>query len=115
VTIGHASAFLDLLHVQIPDVMLHVAAGVTANDLDAGYRRTRPVDFSREILAPSPRRLLVVRDTASGWADLGNPDRVIDTLVRNRIEPAWLSGLRSRETDSAVPAPLRRVSNERAS
>jgi hypothetical protein len=34
---------------------------------------------------------LVLRDEVSGWTELGYPARVFDTLVRNRIEPAWLS------------------------
>jgi mannose-1-phosphate guanylyltransferase len=91
VTIGQASVFLELLGSQIPGVIPHIAGGVAHDDLDARYRKIRPVDFSREVLAPLPHRLLVVRDTSSGWADLGNPRRVIDTLVRNRIEPPWLS------------------------
>jgi hypothetical protein len=90
VTIGHASVFLELLRSQIPDVISHLAAGVAHDNLDARYRVVRAADFSREVLTPLPHRLLVVHDTASGWADLGNPKRVIDTLVRNRIEPAWL-------------------------
>jgi len=92
VTIGRARVFLELLRSQVPDVMTQMAAARMANDeLDAIYREIRAVDFSREVLAPLPHRLLVVRDAASGWTDLGNPRRVIDTLVRNRIEPPWLS------------------------
>jgi hypothetical protein len=33
----------------------------------------------------------VIRDARSGWTDLGNPSRVIDTLVQNHIEAEWLS------------------------
>lgn len=92
VTIGQASAFLALLRSQIPDVVLSIANAVEINDLDFAYRGVRGIDFSREVLAPRPSALLVVRDNASGWTDLGSPTRVIDTLVRNRITPAWLSG-----------------------
>jgi len=94
VTIGYASAFLDLLRLQVPDAMPYIAAGLERDNLEAVYRGIRPIDFSREVLAPLPGRLLVVRDAGSGWADLGNPERVIDTLVRNRIEPAWLNDMR---------------------
>jgi hypothetical protein len=41
-----------------------------------------------------PSGLLLVRDAGSGWADLGDPERVIDRLIRNRIEPAWLNEMR---------------------
>jgi mannose-1-phosphate guanylyltransferase len=94
VTVGYARTFLDLLRLQVPDAMPYIAAGMSRNNLDAVYRGVRPIDFSREVLAPQPGRLLLVRDAGSGWADLGNPERVIDTLVRNRIEPAWLSEMR---------------------
>jgi mannose-1-phosphate guanylyltransferase len=91
VTIGKAGAFLDLLSAQIPDVLRQLSVALTADDLDAAYREIHPVDFSREVLVPRPDRLLVLRDVASGWADLGNPSRVVDTLVRNRIETDWLN------------------------
>jgi len=95
VTIGHAETFLELLCAEIPDVVSSVAAALTDNDLDSAYRGVRTVDFSREVLVPQHHRLLVVRDAVSGWADLGNPTRVIDTLTRNNIEPPWLSEVRS--------------------
>ena len=77
-TVGRARTFLELLRFQIRDVMLDLVS----HDLDAAYGKVRPVDFSREVLTALPNRLLV--------ADLGNPARVVDTLTRNRIEPAWL-------------------------
>ncbi len=94
VTIGRAETFLELLCSEIPDVVLSVSAALTDKDPDSAYRRVRAVDFFHEVLAPQPHRLLVVRDAVSGWADLENTTRVIDTLVRNNIEPAWLSEMR---------------------
>ena len=41
-----------------------------------------------------PRSWLVMRDAASGWAALGNPDRVVNTLVQNQIEAEWLLKMR---------------------
>lgn len=95
VTIGRASTFAELLRSQIPDVMMQLAEAVSQGDIDAAYRGVRAVDFSREVLARMPHRLLAVRDAGSGWADLGNPARVVDTLVRNRIEPAWLTEMQA--------------------
>jgi mannose-1-phosphate guanylyltransferase len=94
VTVGRADAFLELLCAGIPDVVFRLAGALTDNDLDCAYREVRTVDFSREVLAPQPHRLLVIRDAASGWTDLGNPARVFHTLARNSIEPAWLSQVR---------------------
>ena len=65
------------------------SAGVAGNDLNRAYAEVRSVDFSREVLAALPHRLLVVKDGASGWTDLGTPARVIDTLVRNGIQATW--------------------------
>jgi len=93
VMIGTGRAFLDLLNSQIPDVVRHVSDRLETGDLESAYRGIGAVDFSREVLGQRPDRLLVVRDAASGWADLGNSARVVDTLVRNRIETDWLNEL----------------------
>jgi mannose-1-phosphate guanylyltransferase len=98
ITAGRANTLLGLLRAQIPDVMDHVGAGVSGNDLDRAYRHTRPVDFSAEIVTKLADQFLVVRDVESGWADLGNPARLIDTLLRNGIEPDWLSEMRALDT-----------------
>ena len=95
VTVGRAETFLELLCAEIPDVVSSIAAALTDQDLDPAYRGLSTIDFSHAVLVPQPHRLLVVRDAVSGWADLGNPARVIDTLTRNNIEPAWLAGMRS--------------------
>ena len=94
VTIGHVRTFLELMRSQIPEAMSAIDAGIACDDLDSAYRKVRTIDFSSEVLTPMPHRLLAVRDSASGWTDLGSPDRVIDTLVRNQIEPAWLTEIR---------------------
>ncbi len=91
VMIGTGRAFLDLLKSRIPGIVQHVSDALSIYDLEAAYRGVRTVDFSREVLGQRSDRLLVVRDAASGWADLGNSARVIDTLVRNRIETDWLN------------------------
>jgi len=95
VMVGRAETFLELLCAEIPDVVSNIAAALTDEDLDCAYRKVPTVDFSHAVLVPQPHRLLVVRDAVSGWTDLGNPTRVIDTLTRNNIEPAWLSEMRS--------------------
>jgi hypothetical protein len=59
------------------------------------------MDFSRQVLVPQPHRLLVVRDTASGWADLGSPDRVFDILSRNDTQPEWFRELQSESPQSS--------------
>ena len=95
VTVGHANAFLDSLSSQVPDVVLSINKALAENELEAAYQRMPAVDLSREILVPQPHRLLAIRDATSGWADLGSPTRVMDTLTRNNIQPTWLRDARS--------------------
>jgi mannose-1-phosphate guanylyltransferase len=91
VTIGHVSAFLELLCSVVPAAVAGIAAALTDGDLEGAYRGLDTIDYCRDVLSQDPRRLLVIRDAASGWTDLGNPRRVIDTLVQNHIEAEWLS------------------------
>ena len=71
-------------------------------------RRTLCVDFSREVLAALPHRLVVVKDGASGWADLGTPARVIDTLVRNGIQATWFGSTTGRKAAAPQRASVDR-------
>ena len=43
------------------------------------------------VLASVPQRLVVLRDAASGWMDLGNPKRVFEALTLSRIQPSWVN------------------------
>jgi mannose-1-phosphate guanylyltransferase len=93
ITVGHASAFLELLRSTIPDVV-KIAGALACDDLDGAYLDLDTIDFSMAVLNREPHRLLVIADAASGWTDLGDPDRVIDTLFQNQIEPDWLREMR---------------------
>ncbi len=94
VTVGHASAFLELLRSTIPDAMVKIADALARDDLDDAYLDLDAIDFSMAVLSREPHRLLVMPDAASGWTDLGDPDRVIETLIQNQIEPDWLREMR---------------------
>src|SRR5579862_3339449 len=83
VTIGSAATFLELVCSEVPDVVLSVARALADNDLAPTYAQLSIVDFSRDILAHQAKRLLVLRDSGSGWADLGSPDRVLGLLARD--------------------------------
>jgi hypothetical protein len=39
-------------------------------------------------------------DNSSGWADLGNHARVIDTMDRHNVEPDWLREMREAKTST---------------
>ncbi|MFL6416333.1 MAG: hypothetical protein ACJ74Y_11780 [Bryobacteraceae bacterium] len=59
------------------------------NDLASTYARLLTVDSSRDILAREASRLLVLRDSGSGWAELGSPDRVLGLVAKHVDQPAW--------------------------
>ena len=61
------------------------------------YARLPNVDFSGDILARQANKLLVVRDSGSGWADLGSPHRVLCLLAKSANQPAWF-----RETNGST-------------
>jgi hypothetical protein len=42
-----------------------------------------------------------LRDRDSGWADLGSPRRVFETLTRNGIHPDWVR----EETSLSIAKP----------
>jgi len=108
VVIGYADTFLEMMCSCIPDVLATISAGVAGNDLNRAYAEVRSVDFSREVLAALPHRLLVVKDGASGWADLGTPARVIDTLVRNGIQATWFGSTTGRKAAAPQRASVDR-------
>src|SRR5258708_36922993 len=94
VTIGYGDAFLKLLTDTVPSAVSEISKALTQGDPDAAYRDMEAIDFSKHVLSQNHRRLLVIQDEVSGWADLGNPGRVIETLVENKIEPDWLGEMR---------------------
>jgi mannose-1-phosphate guanylyltransferase len=89
VLVSRVQTLFQLICAQVPDVVACIETALERNQPDFGYEGLRMVDFSRDILAHQPQRLLVVRDRTSGWTDLGNPTRVINTLARNGITPSW--------------------------
>ncbi len=89
-TVGYANTFLDLLCSEVPNVVPSLNKALAEDELEGAYRLMPAVDLSRQVLTPQPHRLLAVRDTALGWADLGSPGRVMEILTRNNVEPPWL-------------------------
>jgi mannose-1-phosphate guanylyltransferase len=101
VVIGSAATFLELMVAEVPDIVLSVTRALAEDDLESTYARLPSVDFSRDILARQAKRLLVLRDSGSGWADLGTPDRVLDLLAKHVSQPDW-----ARQGNSFLPCAL---------
>jgi hypothetical protein len=54
------------------------------------YHRIPPIDFSRHILTLAPESLLALRLENVKWSDLGEPSRVLATLLeKNGDLPVW--------------------------
>ena len=94
ITIGRAGAFLKLLTATVMSSLSRLAEAIASGDLETTYGDIETIDFSKHVLSADPSALLVLADGGSGWADLGNPSRVIETLDRNEIEPDWLREMR---------------------
>ncbi len=95
VAVGSVGAFLNVLAATQMDAMTRIRQAVMNRDLGSVYGEIEAIDFSRDVLSREPARLVVVEDAASGWADLGHPERVISTLDRHQIQPKWLSEMRA--------------------
>jgi mannose-1-phosphate guanylyltransferase len=83
VMVGSIDAFIAAIATALPQLMqafLAVEASLGTNSertaLDALYRATEPANFSADVLAAQPGRLLVTRARNLGWSDLGEPARV---------------------------------------
>jgi len=113
ITIGRAGAFLKLLSATVLPTITSVAEAVVSGNLDSAYNEIEPIDFSKHVLSIEPGGLLVMADNASGWADLGNQARVIDTLDRNNTEPDWLREMRRSDVGAQINMQVQ-VVHERA-
>ncbi|HYB74661.1 MAG TPA: sugar phosphate nucleotidyltransferase [Candidatus Sulfotelmatobacter sp.] len=106
---GHMKAFLGLAAACIPQVFEplravgHLLDGVPAAAvLAATYRRIPSTNFSRAILARSPKGLTVLAVRGVGWSDWGDPDRIVRTLRRFQRRPGWLSAYALAQAQAAT-------------
>jgi mannose-1-phosphate guanylyltransferase len=95
---GHIDAFLQMARSAVPDLLQVLQASRGDSNCigetripDSLYDLVPPSDFSRHVLAPGPERLLTLRLAETDWHDLGNPDRVVSTLLAKDTElPGWV-------------------------
>jgi mannose-1-phosphate guanylyltransferase len=103
VAVGKAATFLSMSFAQLPEIAHSLTRAIADGTLESAYNTLPAVDFSRQILAAQPHRLLALRDQASGWADLGSPARVLATLTRSGIRPEWVRDAEAGSASSATP------------
>ena len=112
VLVGQLLAFLRAARQALPEVMDTLGAAAAflgtryeADVLAAAYRRLRPVNFSRTLLAERTEALLTLPMRAVYWSDWGDPQRILRTLRRFDRRPAWLPAYARALAQSAEWAP----------
>jgi len=98
VMVGRVHAFLEMAWATLPRLLQELESwevttlpcGETRIP-DAVYNRVSPTDFSRQILSQAADRLLALRVSNVEWSDLGNPHRVLVSLLeKNGSLPGWV-------------------------
>ena len=92
---AHGKTLLALIRSRLPDIVGDMTTALARHSreeqrkraLDALYERLPVVDFSRDIVQGAESVLRVRTAPACGWADLGTPQRVAQTLQRLRFAP----------------------------
>jgi mannose-1-phosphate guanylyltransferase len=117
VMVGHVDAFLDLAFASVPGLLRALRSARLNLDRDCETRITEclydqiaPTDFSRHVLSPGARQLVTMPLGEIEWNDLGDPDRVLSTLLESELElPTWTARWRrkaevepSRDSQMAV-------------
>src|SRR5580704_8628521 len=96
VMVGRVSAFLEIGRATVPgllQVLESLQVTTTTGEIripDALYEQIASTDFSRQVLSAATDRLLALRLADVEWSDLGDPYRVLVTLVeKNGYLPNW--------------------------
>ena len=104
VMVGWASAFLDLVGATNPALLRAFAPlrgrlglPAEARAVERVYARLPETGFSETVLSEGTSRLGVVRVKGLEWSDWGHPRRVLASLGRAGLRPAWLPHVRLAE------------------
>lgn len=116
VMVGRVQAFLDLASASVPGLLRVLRSGFVFAAPDSEtrvaewlYDQIEPADFSRQVLSPGTGRLVTLSLGDIEWNDLGDPHRVVSTLIERGWDlPRWAKRWR------AEPEP-KRSSTERVS
>jgi hypothetical protein len=95
--VGHVCTFLEMAWATVPSLLQVLESREIASSAsgeiripDAVYDRIAPTDFSRQVLSSATDRLLALRLSDIDWSDLGDPYRVLVTLLeKNGDLPSW--------------------------
>jgi mannose-1-phosphate guanylyltransferase len=102
VMVGHVRAFLDLAEEFLPHLLQVFGSEPVPPShgedriADRLYDRIVPTDFSRQILSPGANRLVALPLGGVEWNDLGDPDRVLSTILASGADlPRWVQRWRA--------------------
>jgi mannose-1-phosphate guanylyltransferase len=97
VMIGWTRAFVDLVAANNPALMtafaparLVIGTPHESRVVERIYARLPVTGFSETVLAADTQRLGVLRVKGVEWSDWGDPARVLASLGRAGLRPAWL-------------------------
>ncbi len=103
VVVARVPALLAMIRDTVPGLsrafapvqpLLGTAAELPA--VRALYESLAPLSFSEGVLAKRSANLAVLRVRGVKWSDWGQPKRVIETLARLGVEPAWAERMAER-------------------
>ena len=96
VMVARLSTLLGIIMVMVPELyrsFARVSSSLLTSAEERSVKRLYAsigvTDFSRDVLARCPTNLAVLPVHGCGWSDLGEPERVIDVLSRQKIQPRW--------------------------
>lgn len=102
VLVGAVSAFLAAVRERLPQLAAAFARLALVLDtpreadaVRAAYDALPSCSFSRDVLEAAPPGLAVLPVRGVVWSDWGTPERVLATLTRLRVTPAWAGDLAS--------------------
>ena len=97
VMVASTQALLEMIQSAIPELYRSFTGVLpifgTSSEMDAIddlYQRIKEVNFSHQVLALRPERLATLKVTGVRWNDLGQPERVMASLVMAGIRPDWV-------------------------
>ena len=111
VMVGHVRGFLEMANASLADVVGRLRrsqlwVGAEVDVQDSLYDHIPAIDFSREVLSVQTPRLLALRMVATGWSDLGHPERVLTTLQVAGLDPWWMKRWKTSEWGLVTTAVL---------
>ena len=97
VMVARVSTLIGLIMVALPELFCSfskvrdfLGTAREPGRIEGLYERTAMASFSDQVLERYPINLGVLPVQGIEWSDLGEPQRVMDTIARTGIRPQWL-------------------------